>query len=41
MHALHYLETDVHAVQRELASRPLTDRHKLLVAPVLPQRGRS
>jgi malate synthase len=39
LHALHYLETDVHAVQRELASRPLTDRHKLLVAPVLPQRG--
>ena len=27
------------AVQRELASRPLTDRRKLLVAPVLPQRG--
>jgi malate synthase len=26
-------------VQRELASRPLTDRRKLLVAPVLPQRG--
>ena len=39
LHALHYLETDVHAVQRELAARPLTDRHKLLVAPVLPQRG--
>jgi malate synthase len=39
LHALHYLETDVHAVQRELASRPLTDRRKLLVAPVLPQRG--
>jgi malate synthase len=39
LHALHYLETDVHAVQRELASRPLTDRRKLLVAPVLPERG--
>jgi malate synthase len=39
LHALHYLDTDVHAVQRELASRPLTDRRKLLVAPVLPQRG--
>ena len=40
LHALHYLETDVHAVQRELASRPLTDRRKLLVAPVLPDAGR-
>jgi malate synthase len=39
LHALHYLETDVRAVQRELAARPLTDRRKLLVAPVLPQRG--
>jgi malate synthase len=39
LHALHYLETDVHAVQRELAARPLTDRRKLLVAPVLAQRG--
>ena len=39
LHALHYLETDVKAVQRELASRPLTDRRKLLVVPVLPDRG--
>ena len=39
LHALHYLDTDVHAVQRELASRPLTDRRKLLVAPVLPDGG--
>ena len=40
LHALHYLDTDVHAVQRELAARPLTDRRRLLVAPVLPDRGR-
>ena len=39
LHALHYLETDVVAVQRELADRPLTDREKLLVVPVLPDRG--
>jgi malate synthase len=39
LHALHYLETDVKAVQRELASRPLTDRRKLLVVPVLPDGG--
>ena len=39
LHALHYLDTDVHAVQREIAERPLTDRRTLLVAPVLPERG--
>jgi malate synthase len=39
LHALHYLETDVQAVQKEIAKRPLTDRRRLLVAPVLPQRG--
>jgi malate synthase len=39
LHALHYLETDVVAVQRELARRPLTDRRNLLVVPVLPERG--
>lgn len=39
LHALHYLETDVLAVQAELADRPLTDRNKLLVAPILSQRG--
>jgi len=39
LHALHYLDTDVRAVQREIAQRPLTDRRKLLVAPVLPERG--
>jgi malate synthase len=39
LHALHYLETDVHAVQEEIAKRPLTDRRGLLVPPVLPQRG--
>jgi malate synthase len=39
LHALHYLETDVVAVQRELAERPLTDRRKLLVAPVLAGGG--
>ena len=39
LHALHYLETDVVARQRELADRPLTDRRKLLVVPVLPERG--
>ena len=39
LHALHYLETDVKAVQAELAARPLTDRRKLLVVPVLPDGG--
>jgi malate synthase len=39
LHALHYLDTDVHAVQDEIAKRPLTDRRKLLVAPVLPDGG--
>lgn len=39
LHALHYLETDVLAVQAELKNRPLTDRNKLLVAPILPRRG--
>ena len=39
LHALHYLDTDVHAVQDEIAKRPLTDRRKLLVAPLLPERG--
>jgi malate synthase len=39
LHALHYLDTDVHAVQDEIAKRPLTDRRKLLVAPLLPDRG--
>ena len=39
LHALHYLDTDVHAVQRELAARPLTDRRELLVAPLLPDGG--
>ncbi|HZZ48536.1 MAG TPA: malate synthase G, partial [Pseudonocardia sp.] len=39
LHALHYLETDVVAVQKELARRPLTDRRTLLVAPVLARRG--
>jgi malate synthase len=39
LHALHYLDTDVQAVQEEIAKRPLTDRRLLLVAPVLPERG--
>jgi malate synthase len=39
LHALHYLETDVKAVQQEIAKRPLTDRRKLLVVPVLPDGG--
>ena len=41
LHALHYLETDVLAVQRQLAKRPLADRRALLVAPVLPDAGRT
>ncbi len=36
LHALHYLETDVLAVQEELKTRPLADRRGLLVPPVLP-----
>ncbi|SDD22259.1 malate synthase [Geodermatophilus telluris] len=39
LHALHYLETDVLAVQEELAKRPLADRRGLLVPPVLPNGG--
>jgi malate synthase len=39
LHALHYLETDVLAVQEELKKRPLADRRGLLVPPVLPNRG--
>ncbi len=39
LHALHYLETDVHAVQEELKQRPPADRRNLLVPPVLPNRG--
>lgn len=35
LHALHYFETDVLAVQREVAQRPLADRRGLLVPPVL------
>jgi malate synthase len=35
LHALHYLETDVLAVQEELKKRPLADRRNLLVPPVL------
>ena len=34
LHALHYLETDVLAVQQEIAQRPLADRRNLLVPPV-------
>jgi malate synthase len=34
LHALHYLRTDVHAVQEELAERPLRDRRDLLVLPL-------
>jgi malate synthase len=34
LHALHYLETDVLAVQQEVAKRPLADRRGLLVPPV-------
>ncbi len=36
LHALHYLETDVLAVQEEIRQRPLADRRGLLVPPVLP-----
>ncbi len=36
LHALHYLETDVLAVQEEIRQRPLADRRDLLVPPVLP-----
>ncbi|WP_448639648.1 malate synthase G [Geodermatophilus sp. URMC 63] len=39
LHALHYLETDVLAVQEELRQRPLADRRGLLVPPVLPEGG--
>ncbi|WNV77694.1 malate synthase G [Geodermatophilus sp. DSM 44513] len=39
LHALHYLETDVLAVQEEIKKRPLADRRGLLVPPVLPDAG--
>ena len=39
LHALHYLETDVLAEQREIAQRPLADRRGLLVPPVLADRA--
>jgi malate synthase len=39
LHALHYLETDVLAVQEEIKKRPLADRRNLLVPPVLPDGG--
>ena len=39
LHALHYLETDVIARQKEVAQRPLADRRGLLVAPVVADRG--
>jgi len=39
LHALHYLETDVRAVQQQLLDRPPADRRDLLVAPVLPDGG--
>jgi malate synthase len=35
LHALHYLEVDVLAAQKEVAQRPLADRRNLLVPPVL------
>ena len=41
LHAVHYLQTDVLAVQQELAKRPLADRRALLVVPVLPDSGTS
>ncbi|TCK25505.1 malate synthase G [Pseudonocardia endophytica] len=34
LHALHYLRTDVHAVQSEIAKRDKADRRKLLELPV-------
>ncbi len=34
LHALHYLRTDVHAVQSELAKRPKADRRNLLELPI-------
>jgi malate synthase len=39
LHALHYLETDVLAVQEEIKKRSLADRRGLLVPPVLPDAG--
>ena len=41
LHALHYLHTDVLAVQQRLAQRPLTDRKLLLEVPVLADGGAS
>jgi malate synthase len=41
LHALHYLETDVFAVQKQLSDRPLADRRRLLVPPVLADGGAS
>ncbi|GAA4551910.1 malate synthase G [Pseudonocardia xishanensis] len=37
LHALHYLRTDVHAVQAELASRTPADRADLLALPLLAE----
>ncbi|MFR9805767.1 malate synthase G [Pseudonocardia sp. RS010] len=37
LHALHYLRTDVHAVQEDIAKRAVTDREKLLVLPMLTE----
>ncbi|NMO88347.1 malate synthase G [Actinomycetospora sp. TBRC 11914] len=34
LHALHYLRVDVHAVQSELAQRPMADRRNLLELPL-------
>ena len=34
LHALHYLRTDVHAVQQELAQRDTADRRRLLELPL-------
>src|SRR3712207_1965349 len=39
LHALHYLETDVLAVQEELEQRAPADRRRLLLPPVLPGGG--
>ncbi len=39
LHARHYQQTDVLALQAELKNRPLTDPTKLLVAPIRPRRG--